>query len=191
MNIFYLERNAVECAQAHNNKHVVKMILEYAQILSTAHRVCDGEQYTKKKYVLGSFPARWRNMKRWKLSDDYHDSLLYQATHINHPSTIWARSSKENYIWLANLLISCCKEYTHRYDKTHKVEESGLCYVLLKNIPKNIVDVSFTEPAQAMPDKYKVSNDSITAYRNYYIGDKARMAVWKNRSTPEWYANNA
>ncbi len=190
MNIFYLERNTVECARAHNNKHIVKMILEYAQILSTAHRYLDGTLSIEKKYVIGSLPARWRNVKRWKLSDDYHNRLLYQATHINHPSTIWARSSTENYIWLANLLIACCEEYRYRYNKTHKVEETGLCYVLLKNIPKNITNAAFTEPAQAMPDKYKVSNDSIAAYRNYYIGDKARMAVWKNRNTPAWYAIN-
>jgi hypothetical protein len=35
MNIFFLSKNAKKSAMYHNDKHVVKMILEYAQILST------------------------------------------------------------------------------------------------------------------------------------------------------------
>ncbi len=42
MNIFYLDSDPRICAQMHNDKHCVKMILEYAQLLSTAHRVIDG-----------------------------------------------------------------------------------------------------------------------------------------------------
>ena len=42
MNIFYLDKEVVPCAQMHLDKHCVKMILEYAQLLSTAHRVLDG-----------------------------------------------------------------------------------------------------------------------------------------------------
>ena len=45
MNIFYLHRDVDTCAEMHNDKHVVKMILEYAQLLSTAHRVLDGEEH--------------------------------------------------------------------------------------------------------------------------------------------------
>ena len=64
------------------------MILEYAQLLSTAHRVLDGVEIIEKKYVLGSLPARWRKCKVWKLNDD-RDSILYKATHMNHPSAVW------------------------------------------------------------------------------------------------------
>ena len=45
MNIFYLDHNVKSCAEQHVDKHVVKMIVEYAQLLSTAHRVIDGEEY--------------------------------------------------------------------------------------------------------------------------------------------------
>jgi hypothetical protein len=155
------------------------MILEYAQILSSAHRFLDGTP---------TIEIKKRKIKRWKLADSFHDGIMYQATHINHPSVVWARSSKENYIWLANLLISCCEEYTHRYNKTHKIEETGLCYVLLKNLPNNIPDVPFTEPPQAMPDECKVPGDSIQAYQNYYAKYKSRFAKWKNRTVPTWYS---
>ncbi len=42
MNIFYLDHDVYKCAEMHNDKHTVKMILEYAQLLSTAHRFLDG-----------------------------------------------------------------------------------------------------------------------------------------------------
>ena len=45
MNIFYLDRSVYRPAEMHCDKHVVKMILETAQMLSTAHRVLDGDEY--------------------------------------------------------------------------------------------------------------------------------------------------
>ena len=89
MNIFYLDHDPVMCAQMHCDKHVVKMIVEYAQLMSTAHRVLDG-----------------------------NDSV-YQSTHINHPSTIWVRQTSENYEWLFQLWTMLLDEYTYRYDRMH------------------------------------------------------------------------
>ena len=48
MNIFYLDRHPKICAEYHCDKHTVKMIIEYAQLMSTAHRVLDGEEYYDK-----------------------------------------------------------------------------------------------------------------------------------------------
>ena len=182
MNIFYLHNNAQECAKLHNNKHVVKMILEYAQLLSTAHRFLDGT-------LIDGYSKTGRKQKRYILSGDI-DSILYASTHINHPSAIWVRKSPENYLWLANMLIALCEEYTYRYGKTHKVERDGLCYVLLKNIPKNISNEGWTEPTPAMPDEFKVPGDSIQAYINYYVGAKKHLANWKKRTIPSWYVFN-
>ena len=179
MNIFYLHTETRLCAEWHVDKHTVKMILEYSQLLSTAHRLLDGTMSIGKSKT-------GRNVKRWILSDD-RDSIIYNATHINHPSAIWTRESIHNYTWLHNLLNDLCIEYTHRYGKIHKVESSGLL-TKLKTPPKNISTVkTFTEPPPAMPDQYKVSNDSAASYRNYYIGAKNRFAKWKNRSIPPWY----
>lgn len=182
MNIFYLHNDPTECAKLHNNKHVVKMILEYAQLLSTAHRYLDGN-------VTVGLSVSGRKRTTYIL-DSTLNSILYASTHINHPSAIWVRKSPENYIWLANMLIALCEEYTYRYGKTHKVERDGLCYVLLKNIPKNIGNEGWSEPTPAMPDEFKVPGNSIQAYINYYVGAKKHLANWKKRTIPSWYVFN-
>jgi hypothetical protein len=182
MNIFYLDHDVKKCAEMHNDKHVVKMILEYAQLLSTAHRVLDGT-------IVVGLSKTGRKQSRYVLPDN-RESLLYSATHLNHPSAVWVRKSKQNYLWLANMLIALCGEYTHRYGKIHKVERDGLCYVLLKNIPHSIIDSDFTQPTPAMPDVVKIPGDSIKSYRNYYINNKTHLANWKKRTIPEWYIAN-
>ena len=176
MNIFYTNHNPVTCAQDHCSKHSVKMILEYAQLLSTAHRVLDGVQYID--------TSSGRKIKRWKLGNSY-ENILYKATHINHPSAVWVRKSYENYAWLHSLLVELCKEYTYRYGKIHKCESSGLVDKL-SYCPINIPVGVFTEPTPAMPDIYKVNGDSVQSYINYYIGDKQRMFNWKNREIPHF-----
>ena len=182
MNIFYLDHDVTKCAEMHNDKHVVKMILEYAQLLSTAHRVIDGVE-------LEGLSDSGRKRKFWTLGDS-RDYTLYKATHINHPSAIWCRKGIVQYRWLHNLLIELCKEYTYRYGKIHKVERSGLLWELEKS-PKNIhIDVFWSEPTPAMPDNVKIPGDSIKSYRNYYINNKTHLANWKKRTTPEWYIAN-
>lgn len=108
----------------------------------------------------------------------------YRKTHINHPSTIWARSSKANFNYLLQLGFAICKEYTFRYGKVHK-SESVLEWIG-NNIPIELPDLDFTEPTPAMPDKYIIHNDSIASYRNYYNSEKSHLFKWKNRSAPEW-----
>lgn len=177
MNIFYLDHNPTKCAEMHVDKHCVKMILEYAQLLSTAHRVLDGTE------VIG-VSKTGRKAKRWQLND-HRESALYSATHINHPSAVWVRQSKENYKWLSVMLKELCKEYTHRYGKFHKCEETNLVLQLLF-YPNNIPSGKFTEPTPAMPDQYKVAGNSIESYKNYYLGEKTRMFSWKKREVPSW-----
>lgn len=178
MNIFYLHNDPKICAEMHNNSHCVKMILETAQLLSTAHRLLDGQE-------TSVITDKGKKAKRWILSDDRNE-ILYSATHMNHPSAVWCRQNTANYVWLSSLLIELCVEYTHRYGKVHKCQQSGLVEAL-QTPPKNIPIGIFTEPTPAMPDIYKVVNDSITSYRNYYNGAKTHLAKWKNRSIPEWY----
>jgi len=183
VNIFYLSNDVQKCAEMHVDKHCVKMILEYAQLLSTAHRYLDGTIHIGRS-------ASGRKKTIYRLSDDYHDSRLYAATHINHPSACWVRQSPENYNWLANMLLALCEEYTHRYGKIHKVEREGLCYILYKNMPHNIGNRGFTQPTPAMPDDVKIIGDSIASYKNYYIKNKGHLASWKKRNIPEWYNAN-
>ena len=181
MNIFYLSYDPRTCAAEHCDKHVVKMIVEYAQLLSTAHRVLDGIPYTAKT-------ANNRNIKRWRL-DKPREDILYKASHINHPSNIWVRQSRSHYRWLFDLFQHCCVEYTRRYKKYHSTE-SLISYLWVA--PFNIPDAGWIDPPPAMPDKYKVPGDSIQSYRNYYIGDKVAFATWKSPSSPPlWFIEDA
>jgi hypothetical protein len=188
MNIFYLDHDVRKCAEMHNDKHVVKMILEYAQLLSTTHRVLDG--------VLSTGISLSGRKKTSYVLADNRDTILYSATHVNHPSCVWVRQSVHNYMWLAELLEECCKEYTHRYEKVHKVERDGLMQALKNQFPTNIPDAPFTGPTPAMPEDVKVLReiytdryeiDSLASYRNYYIQNKTHLANWKKRGAPEWY----
>ena len=178
MNIFYLDIDTKTCAEMHLDKHVVKMILEYAQLLSTAHRLLDGHEYEGKS-ISG------RKAMRWKLDDEREDNL-YMASHMKHPSGLWCRQSQDNYWWLYNLWRDLMREYTHRYGKNH-VTEKLIPYLSFcpTNIPLTIADPM----PQCMPDQYKVVGDSIQAYHNYYIGDKQPFAVWTNRPIPQWYVD--
>jgi hypothetical protein len=177
MNIFYLDSDVNKCAEYHNDKHVVKMILEYAQLLSTAHRVLDGNEYID--------ASSGRKIKRWELPESSMESILYKATHINHPSAVWARQSNNNYNWLVCLFQSLLSEYTYRYGKIHSCDR--LVYWLRKP-PTNIPVSYFTQPTPAMPDEYK-DPCSVVSYRNYYIGAKKTMAKWKKRPIPEWWSD--
>ena len=178
MNIFYLSHNPEECAKQHVDKHVVKMILEYAQLLSTAHRVLDGN-------LVVVFTDNNRKKKVYKHPDNELDEVLYKSTHINHPSAKWVMASKSHYDWLYNLFYELCHEYQYRYGKQHLTDVK--LSIILVNPPKNIPNKSFEEPYLAMPDQYKVPGNAIRSYQNYYNGDKQLLAKWKLRDTPVWY----
>jgi|TARA_R110000796_G_scaffold130266_1_gene245883 hypothetical protein len=176
MNIFYLHHDPKINAQYHVDKHIVKMCIEYAQLLSTAHRLLDGNIYTDKT-------KNNRNIKRWNL-EDHRECLLYKASHINHPSNIWARQSTENYKYLFLMYISCLQEYTHRYGKIHGSQKLEF---ILSTPPNNIKSLGITPIPQCMPEYCKIANDSISAYRKYYISEKNTFAYWTNRTKPDWY----
>ena len=152
------------------------MIIEYAQLMSTAHRILDGDEYT-------DLTANGRKIKRWRLSDDREQALM-KASHINHPSAVWARASDLNYTWLYNMWRCLLTEYTYRYDKVHACARLE---TLLAKIPNNIKTGFFTEPTPAMPDDVKVLGDSLKSYRNYYTKNKIHLAKWKKRPVPDWY----
>lgn len=170
MNIFYLDNDPKICARFHCDKHVVKMVLEYCQLLSSAHRVLDGAKVTgSNRFIL----------------PDWREEKLYQVTHLNHPSTIWTRTNRANYEWLYRLLLELNTEYEYRYSKIHKSKSDGIIETL-KTIPRNIPQGDFFEPSQAMPDTYKKESDSIGAYQAFYLGEKAHFLSWKNRPIPNW-----
>jgi hypothetical protein len=155
MNIFVLDLDVKKCAKYHVNRHCTKMIVEYAQLLCGVHHV------TESKY-----------------------EIPYKLSHKNHPSAIWARECMENYIWLCDLGIELCEEYTYRYGKRHKSQD--IIEWCLTHKPKLKYKGDTTPFALAMPDECKVGG-AVDSYRNYYMAEKRRMAVWKNRETPYWF----
>ena len=145
MNIFYLSTDPEKAAKYMYNKHVVKMILESAQLLYTAHVISDGE----------------------------NANVPYKVTHKNHPSAIWARESTSNYKWLYNHMIALGEEYTRRYGKKHLTIIK--CSGVLSKAPANVTKTELTPMPQCMPDQYKVPGNSVEAYWNYYEAEKVNV----------------
>ena len=151
MNIFVLDRDPKIAATMACDKHVVKMVLETAQMLCTV------------------------------VSRHGHEAP-YRATHAKHPCTIWAGHTKANWDWLTAHGRALCAEYTKRYGKVHKSEAIIEYCTRLK---LDFESHQLTPFAQAMPPQYK-DDCVVTAYRNYYRGEKARFATWKTQ-TPDWW----
>jgi hypothetical protein len=107
----------------------------------------------------------------------------YKPTHLKHPSTLWAGQSLENYLWLCNLGKELCKEYTFRYAKRHKCED--IIDWAIKNLPTFEHKEESNLPL-AMPDDFKVENNLIESYRNYYRDGKKHLHKWTNRNQPNW-----
>ena len=125
MNIFHLDKNPKICAEYHCDKHVVKMILETAQMLSTADR------------------------KKFGDNDD-----LYKTAYPKHPMTIWVGDSGDNFFWSIQLLDQLLYQYTVRYKKVHKtIKISNLLHS--KHKLWHTWKTEFTRPPLCMPDEYK------------------------------------
>lgn len=157
MNIFVLSENPEWAAKYHHDKHVVKMILESAQLLCTA------------KWVMG-------------------EEAQYKRAFENHPCAIWARKTYQNYMWLCELGLALCAEYTFRFGKVHVCED--LISSLKENPPAKLVAVKdqtkLTPFHLAMPDVYKRNLTAVDSYRLYYVGDKIERAQWRGRGIPKW-----
>ena len=180
MNVFYLHPDPVICAQMHCDSHASKMCCEYAQILSTAHRVLDGEIWFGKT-------INGRRIARYFHPDSDMNENLYKASHINHPSTAWARANDQNYQWLYDMWTALCNEFEHRYDKPHASFTKLEYYLLVP--PHNIKKGIFTQPTPAMKEFSHciVEGDSLKSYRNYYWDAKRRFAKWTKREAPAWW----
>jgi len=111
----------------------------------------------------------------------------YKRTHFNHPCSKWVRASKQNYEWLLVYADELLKEYSHRYGKIHK-SSRVIAWCKQEYVKLMLPNRNITPFAQAMPDQYR-HNDAVTAYRNYYIGEKKHFATWKNRDVPSWFCN--
>jgi len=169
MNLFFLHCNPSECAKHHCDKHVVKMILEIVQMLYTAH------------IVLGTY----------NLPEGHYRKI---SNHI-HPTAVWIRKCKENYLYAAEVALSIAYEYTHRYNKIHSCQSHAEW--LFQNLPvfnefqdysgsnKEIVfatnefftSLGITPIPLCMPDDC-YCDDPIKSYRKYYLMYKKHFVKW-------------
>lgn len=181
MNIFVLDENPELAAKYHCDKHVVKMILETTQLLVSTYYSLKNI-YTNKNITNEQLKKIFPN---FPLQDENWEIKYYKLTHINHPCTKWTRESFSNFNWLLNLWIYLCKEYTDRYNKTHKLEK--VLKWMKDNKPKWFKDFWLTEFAKAMPEEYKVEFNSVQSYRNYYLWAKYKFAKWSYSEKPYWW----
>lgn len=111
----------------------------------------------------------------------------YKSTHVNHPSTIWARQSQSNHLWVLQLIEALHDAWRYRYghssSKVHKAYEMAMSLP----IPNNLPDIGPTPFALCMPDIHKVG-DAVESYRHYYNfdPDKRKLHSWKHGDIPDW-----
>lgn len=191
MNIFHLDSRADKCAQYMYNKHVVKMVLEYTQILCTVLRL-----------------------------RGYDGPVLYKPTHIAHPCVRWALASKRNYRHLLQLAIHVDDEYSRRYNRRHKchhiintltynpalaiyepeeVEGDQLSWIPLymppeirtitKKIDYNDKICYLEEPLEIL--RVRDLSEAVQFYRKYYVRDKFHLMAYKGTSPPPFILHKA
>lgn len=199
VNIFFLDYDPVQAAQMHCDKHVVKMILETAQLLSTAwHELADEGLLKKVVYpAVSGAEAEERYRALIATGENYcsHWTLLgnriYAPTHTNHRCAVWARTTGGNYDWLWRLGMALLAEYTHRYGRQHA--SRGVMYALECVPPALHKTMSeWTESPPAMPFEFRVKDetgryyDSVASYRNYYLKYKQDLLRYTKRKHPDW-----
>ena len=187
MNIYVLDKDPRLAAQYHNDRHVVKMILETCQLLATVHHLIDG-------------------------CSDWHDPRLVpmHPTNLRHPCVLWAASGPREYEWAAQLLAALISEHTARYGRAHSYEPvAGRLQALPHGMgrvgaalpgARRGQPVRWASPAPTghpvqphplcMPEQYKVPGNPVGSYRSYYFHTKQHMAVWyhgEQTRIPEWW----
>lgn len=169
MNLFLLSLIRSECVRWYADKHIVKMILELAQLLYGVWGVIEDPS--------------WRN---------YAPEGSYKTTHINHPIAVWMRQNKQNYEFAASYAQPMLAEYSRRYGKIHGCQRH--LDWLVSNTPPHLPDGVLTQMPQAMPDEFKVNDgcgtmdDTVLAYKNYYVGFKVKeiQITYTNTEWPYW-----
>jgi len=175
MNIFFLSRKIRRCARWHCDKHVVKMILEYTQMLYTANHENGGREH-----ILANAPICASSGNRG-----------YKSHAKVHPSAKWVRENLAHYYWLLELAFELVREHMFRFSPKaiHACNEH---LVWLKaNPPPALLLRDWRDPPTAMPDEFRIG-DSIRSYIAYYNGSKRDKGLLKytRRHVPHVFEEN-
>lgn len=190
MNIFAVSSNPIDSAQQLLDKHVVKMPTESCQMLHT----------NSLYFLFVSAHGREPTLKELKeFHRESHFRYLMKPAMLNHPSTIWARKNKANYMWLYHHAIALCEEYTYRYGKEHGshkriLDSMTFDYDSLQLTP---IDIAMADEYRLDKEQYFIDNPNfsdwdyvIDCYRNYYLEGKWEFAFWKKNRRPYWFPKN-
>lgn len=161
MNIFFLDKDPQICASYHCDKHVVKMIVESCQMLSTTLR-----------------------------SKGYTNDFLYKSCFENHPCTLWVKQNDANFQYLLDLAYYLCEQYNIRYKKTHKclLLVLRIRKMFKPNTSHQITVPALAMPDDVKVCNGKTFEDCVQSYKNYYIVYKT-FAVYKYTQTPDFMKN--
>ena len=183
MNILVLDKDPYKCSEYYSDRHVLNYIITYSQFLSTTHwisffelednEVCFEKLKDMKDYFYSKFPV------------GSEKGPPYGINYLNSPCTDWLMQSKQNYLWLCDLLEGLCKQYTFRYDKIHNCEKNVIWFK--NNIPSSCLDLSLTEFYINVPSSYKINKDVVSSYRNFYIKEKKQKAKYRKNNVPYWF----
>lgn len=186
MNIFILDSDLSRSVEYHIDRHVCKMPLEAAQMISTNVAI---------DHYLGYVPRATSREETAKVRASLSAGWpFYKPCYINHPCTIWARQSNANFRYLVDYCLLLNKEKLHRYPNKPPHKSAELIDEFISDWwPIHLPSYPEATPfAQAMPEEYK-SNDAIESYRTYYMIEKTHdksgkpMAIWTNRDKPYWF----
>lgn len=181
MNLFLLSVDHAQNARWHCDKHVVKMILEAVQIVSSVYWIDRALECHVPRFLTREETKR--------VTECYKDApFAYKPTHVNHPVVVWARSDAKNFAYVQDYARALSAEYTFRYGKHHK----SMDVMELVPSPKNVPAVPSPQTfVTCMDESYRISNDPVECYRNYYVRAKASFCKWKKRDDPEWFKSSS
>lgn len=157
-------------AEYHCDRHVIKMILEYSQLLSTAMHV---------------MPHTFSGCKPI--------TAPLGKSHANHPVALWACALPENAMYLLRMAVALCHEKNHRWPcrPRHAYETQLLALVekLESNPLFNTFPASFPVAVKSKAGQkvHAPLLEVVSTYRDYYVADKAGFATWRRRIKPMWF----
>lgn len=163
LNFFFLDRDPKKCARFHGDKHIHKMILEYAQIGSTVF------------WIVGH----------------HKDVPLYKPTHMKHPIVVWASQSIAHLRAVIDLGIALSEERSQRLPVALKLGKkwntqhasTSVLLFMKNNLPPATAfpnHDTWTDPPLCMPNVlHNKGKDTVDCYRLYYCGYKTEVTNLK------------
>jgi hypothetical protein len=164
MNLFILDFQPEQAARYYNDSHVRKIILEAVEMMGYA-------------YDQGNFkPLPW---------------LSVNSRYVNHPMSIWVRTSLQNFDWTLQHTYGLLDEFAHRQKDNHQHAYRKHVDWIALNLPlKNLINIGQTDWPRCFGqfrERVGVTDNPVHDYRRYYMIAKQEMAKWTRRPTPEWF----